>query len=157
MKNTTDDATIERLCLARDRILEKLEDPATPAYSIAPLSNQLRLIDSSITRLGADPESEDGLPADPDDVGFIDLVAFGLRSSRPRAAATHRRRGSTAWSERYEEILDEWTAAGFVLPERSYREVDQRDRRAAIEAWIDECRTELARCLESHQPEDDQP
>ena len=148
MTPDTDDRRIARLRAARDRLEAQLADDGTPAYSVAPLSNQLRLVDKELDRIqrrAADEDNDGGLPTSPARAGLTAFLRFGRR---------HRRvvRGPVNdWFRREAQIFDSWESAGFVLPPATHRELNLsgEERRAAVWAWVDECRLELSRCLDN--------
>lgn len=153
MTTETAETRIDRLKMTRRRLEEQLADPKTPPYSIAPLSNQLRLTDKEIERLEKATEEDDqGLPITTDRVTFLHLLQYAYLDRRPRLP---RRAGPNSWSDRRDDIFDQWREAGFELPPMPWRhdgpEPDRRPadvQQAERTAWVEQCRAELARCLE---------
>jgi hypothetical protein len=153
MTNDTEAARIARLRATRDRLEAQLADPGTPAYSIAPLSNQLRLTDKELDRIQrAEDAKDDGLPTTPDDANLLHF--FQYRHHERVGAAVAPRRSGNAYLQRQTAIYDSWHDAGFIVPEKSYPsargEMDRDIWLAAVDAWVEECRAELARCLANH-------
>jgi hypothetical protein len=143
-KTPPDSATADRIATLRtigDRIKAQLDDPVTPPYSVAPLSNQLRLCEKEIDRLLKPATDElDGLPWTPEQAGFVDFM-------RNRAVCRYRRNPHwvrpdgprNAWCGAESEIHERWFAAGFETP--------GRDEDMGSDEWVEACRVELARCL----------
>lgn len=131
----TDPDRLAHLLLAQSKIVERLDDPATPPYSIAPLTNQLRLVEKTIARLTAD-DDEDGLP-DSDHLGLVTLLAYERWLRGPHLEA-RRKPSGTEHALAQDEIFRSWRDAGF----------DLSPRRGQIEEWVEDMRAELQRCLE---------
>lgn len=130
----TDPDRLANLRLAQRTIVSRLDDPATPPYSIAPLTNQLRLVEKQIARLTSDDDDE-GLP-DPDQFGLVTALAYERWLRGPHQPA--RRKPGTEYALAQDEIFRSWKDAGFELS----------PRRGRLEEWVEEMRTELQRCLE---------
>ncbi len=146
-----DDARIARLRATRDRLEAQLADDRTPAYTVAPMSNQLRLVDKELDRIHRRVVADDddaGLPTSPDKAGLAAFFRFGRRHRRVARGPVNE------WFRRVAQIFDSWEAAGFVLPPATHRELDLsgEEHRAAVWAWLEECRLELARCLDNNRP-----
>ena len=129
-----DSDRLDHLRLAQRRIVAKLDDPKTPPYSIAPLSNQLRLVEKDIARLTADENVDEGLP-DPEYFGFVTALAFE-RWLRGRSVPPRRRPNDFA--DRQGEIFQTWKKAGFELTPRA----------EPVDEWVEENRVQLVECLE---------
>lgn len=147
MTADTTDARLARLRTTRDRLEAQLADPKTPPYSVAPLSNQLRLADKEIDRIMRREEAaDDGLPTTPDRATILDFMKYAMRQHQ-----AVQRTALNAWGRRELEIHDEWEAAGFAVLPRPDREDDPpgRTRRQVLDDWADACRAELVRCLDA--------
>lgn len=149
---STDDtpaARIVRLRATRDRLEAQLKDPKTPAYSVAPLSNQLRLTDKELDRIQhRESEKDDGLPVTPEEATLLDFMQYG---SRHRVRVRSRSTSPNAWCVRQMEIWAEWEAAGFEPPTRPPDDPDV-PRRVQMDEWTEACRAELIRCLAATVP-----
>ena len=151
MTDTTE-ARIARLRATRDRLEAQLADPSTPPYSIAPLSNQLRLTDNQLDKIQRrEDEKDDGLPTTPDKATLLDFFRFTVQTHLADG-----RRGLNAYGRRQEAIYDSWRAAGFVPPPKSYPSggshgMPRDEWLAAVDGWVEECRVELARCLDEYE------
>lgn len=148
----TDDTTarLDRLRMARSRLEAQLADGRTPAYSVAPLANQLRLTDKEVDRLTRVDDSDDGgLPTTPDRAGFIDFLHYARRTRR--SVASRRTNRGNEWTRRRDDLMASWAAAGFVLPDPTYRErhddLTPAEYRSETDRWVERCRAELTRCL----------
>ena len=127
---------LANLRLAQAQIVAKLDHPKTPPYSIAPLTNQLRLVERDIARLLAAEEVDEGLP-DPDQFGFVTALAY---ERWPRGQVPPRRTSPTEYASRQTEIFQSWADAGFELtPRMSDTDVDE---------WVEENGLRLFDCLD---------
>ena len=127
-----DSDRLSSLRLAQSKIVERLDDPATPGYSIAPLTNQLRLVEKEMAKLTED-KGDEGLP-DPDSFGLVTALSFEhwLRGQIPA-----RRTPASEFSARQAEIFGSWQDAGFELSARS----------GSADEWVEENRARLFACL----------
>ena len=145
-------ARIDRLRATRDRLERQLADPKTPAYSVAPLSNQLRLTDKELDKIHQrEAAKDDGLPTTPEKASWLDF--FRYRVHLRRRTIISERNPPNAWSLRQRAIWDEWEAAGFVVLPYPARDdgATVAEHRAVTTQWADDCRAELVRCLSAHE------
>jgi hypothetical protein len=141
----SDSATTDRIATLRamsDRLKAQLDDPRTPAYSVAPLSNQLRLCEKEIDRL-LKPDELDELPWTPEQAGWLDFFRYRAMCRYRRNPHWARRDDGprNAWCQAEDEIHERWFAAGFETPGRD------EDEDMGSDEWVEACRVELARCL----------
>jgi hypothetical protein len=138
-----DSATADRVATLRAigaRLKAQLDDPATPPYSVAPLSNQLRLCEKEIARLLKPATDElDGLPWTPEQAGFVDFMRYRrMRRYRRNHWVIDDGGPRNAWCEAEAEIHERWFVAGFETPGSDEDGSDE---------WVEAFRVELARCL----------
>ena len=133
----TDSDRLANLRLAQAQIVSRLDDQKTPAYSIAPLTNQLRLVEKEISRL-TDGEDQDlsGLPSS-EEFCLIDAFTYQYWLEGPRVPST--RRPPNEWVKRQEEIFQSWKAAGF--------ELSPRPETGGLSGWVKQNREALLQCL----------
>lgn len=132
---------LDRLRLAQREIVARLDYPRTPPYSVAPLSNQLRLVEKEIARLTADEDLDHGLPGP-------GAVRGGGRTRLRAVAAWAAYAGPTSPCQRVrgrrDEIFRSWHEAGFDLSPWP-----KSDEWAVLEEWVESNRARLIRCLEA--------
>lgn len=143
------------LRMARDRVVEKLEDDGSKGYTIAPLSNQLRLLENAIANILRPLSVDDGLPSTPDKATFVDFLWYRRQERRGWRDVTATRRGRNAHRRAYDDIVDSWRAAGFVPPPYPDDRDAPDEHRAAVDEWVESCRHLLAEALASSVPEVD--
>jgi hypothetical protein len=143
----TDSDRLAHLRLAQSKIVARLDDPATPAYSIAPLANQLRLVEDQMARLTARDNDDEGLP-DPEMFGFVTALGYSSWLRGPSIPA--RRRPVNDYATREREIFQSWHDAGFELSPKPTPTGDDVADRAAVDVWLEDQRVELIRCLDKN-------
>lgn len=140
----TDSDRLSRLSLAQSKIVARLDDPATPAYSVAPLSNQLRLVEKALDRLTAHENNDVGLP-DAELFGLVTSLSYARWLGGPHVPA--RRKPAGDYFVRHSEIFQTWKDAGFQLSAKPAKTGDDVADRAALVEWVEDQRAELVRCL----------
>ena len=137
MKSMAD--RMARLRLTQAQIVARLDDPKTPAYSVAPLTNQLRLVARDLARL-TPVETDQGLP-DPERFGAVTAFAYA-RWLRGPLVPPRRRPGG--YADRVAQVFGGWRNAGFVLLPRAAGD--------GVDGWVEANRTRLLEILQGGGP-----
>lgn len=138
-------AELARLRAAREQVTARLDDPRTPAYSVAPLTNQLRLVDKRMNTLLKGDSKSGGLPETPADGTLVDLFRFRFwhrRISAGMQSAWPNRQPLNEYARRERAIFESWERAGFTA---------DRVEGESVDAYVARCRAELTDLLESEE------